>query len=120
MPDKFATLEDPPSRARFFGVIALVLIGAFAVYRWSTSDFQPLHGVVEAVNAGKATDPQGAAPGKAAGTVMVRLADGTLVSADVLGVPALAVGEQVRLVMRPATDLQTPYEVVARLPVTPP
>ena len=111
MSDKFADLEEPKSRSKLFFMIALVLFGIFVVYRWSTSDFQPLHGKVESVD----TASVAKASGPAVETASVRLSDGSLVEAEVVSGGPLSIGDQVRLVVRPASALGTPYEVVAKL-----
>ena len=112
MSDKFADLEEPKSRSRLVLVLAVVLLGILVVYRWSTSDFQPLHGKVESIDAPGIAKASG--PGVE--TVSVRLPDGSLVAAEVVSGGPLSVGDQVRLVVRPATTVGTPYEVVAKLP----
>ena len=115
MPDKFTKLEERGSRTQILVVLAIVILGAIAVYRWATSDFQPLHGRVEAVGADTVS-----ASGRAVATVSVRLPDGSRVDAEVVSGGPLAVGDRVRLVVGPDSASGTPYEVVAKLPATAP
>ena len=116
MKDKFADLEERKSRSTFVVVAALVLLGMFMVYRWSTADWQPIHGTVESVGASSATT----AYGPAVETASVRLSDGKVVVAEVAGGVPLSVGDQVRLVVRPNSAMGVPYEVVAKLNGTAP
>ena len=116
MSDKFAELEKSKSHSKFALVLGVVLLGIFAVYRWSTTDWQPLHGSVESLNASSVasvSEPK-------VETASVRLPDGSLVEAKIVSGGPLAVGDQVRLVVKPAASTGTPYEVVAKLPSTEP
>ena len=116
MSDKFADLEESRSRSKFVLVLGVVLLGIFVVYRWSTTDWQPLHGQVESVDAASV----GNAPGHTVETASVRLSDGSLVEAEVISGGPLSVGDQVRLVVKPTSAIGTPYEVVAKVPGTEP
>ena len=116
MSDKFADLEESKSHSRFALVLGVVLLGIFAVYRWSTTDLQPLHGSVESVN--KSSIASVSRPQTEIASV--RLPDDSLVEAEIVSGGPLAVGDQVRLVVKPAASIGTPYEVVAKLPGTKP
>lgn len=116
MSDKFADLEDPKSRSRMVLVLAAAVLGIFVIYRWSTSDWQPLHGTIESVDASNVAK----ATGPAVETASVRLPDGSLVVAEIVSGGPLSAGDQVRLVVRPNSSTGTPYEVVAKVPGTEP
>ena len=97
-------------------MLAMVVFGIFVIYRWSTSDWQPLHGIVESID----TSNVAKASGPAARTASVRLPDGSLVEAEIVNGGPLSAGDQVRLVVRPNSTIGTPYEVVAKVPATGP
>ncbi len=112
MKDKFADLAEPKSRSMILVVVALVLFAAFLVYRWSTADWQPIHGTVESVAPAGVAQTNGAA----AGTVSVKLPDGSVVLAQVTGGVPLHAGEQVRLVQQPASATGIAFAVIEGSP----
>ena len=116
MSDKFAELEEPKSRSKMVFGLGIVILVIFAIYRWSTTDWQPLHGTVESVGASSITQTSGPATANAS----VRLPDGSLVEAEIISGGPLTVGDQVRLVVRPNSAIGTPYEVVGKVPSTEP
>ena len=112
MSDKFADLEESKFRKKLIFGIVIVLFVILVGYRWSKSDWQPLHGKVESVDTSSIAD----ASGSAVQTASVRLSNGSLVVAEVVSGGPLSVGDQVRLVVRPASATGNPYEVIAKMP----
>ena len=116
MSDDFADLEEPRSRSKLVFKLAVVVLVVFVAYRWSTSDWQPLHGKVESVDASNVPKVSG----HSGETASVRLPDGSLVLAEIVNAGPLSVGDQVRLVVQPNSAGGTPYQVVAKVAGTKP
>ena len=110
MTDKFEAVEEPKSRF-IFGVLAVMLVvGVFLLFRWSGSEPRQVSGVVESTGSVSVAKVQGGTREEAS----VRLADGTLVFANVVAGGPLSKGERVLVLAQDRPLGGVVYQVVGK------
>ena len=110
MNDKFSDLEEPRSKLPMIVIIVFSLMIIVFVYRLLTSTSDPLQGKVESIDPVKVTGVDGAI----VEDVSVRLTDGSVVIAQATSNHSLHVGDEVRVIVLPASATGPAYEAIAK------